>query len=635
MKKILAIALVLVLALSCMSIASAEKLSVYHDFQTQANEMEYWLIQMSQGAKELNVLNNCLDGLVYNDNMGALVGLAAKEWSHDDQSIVWTFNLNEDMVWVDQFGEYKGDVTSEDWLCGLEWTLNYIKNEATNTSMAFETLVGAQEYYDYTKALADEDPEAAKALGYEEGSKFLEMVGIETPDEYTIVYTCKAPTPYFDSVATYACLYPIPQGMIDELGIEGTQGLTPETMWYSGPYTVTTYNQGSEKILTKNPLYWKEDADLFDEVVITMVESNDKAFELFEAGQLDRASLTLDAMKTIYEDPTHPFYNNLVEARPTKYSYQMHLVYDKNKEDGTPDTAWNTAVANEAFRLSWYYGLDLTSWLERTNLVHPLACANYGYTGTGVAVNSKGVDYATLVNELVGIPYSDETYTRFDADKAAAYKAQAIEELTAKGVTFPIEVDYYIAGNSTTAAESAKTLKQVFEDGLGADYIDFQIKTYVSSLANEVRNPSLASFFINGWGADFGDPVNFVGQETYGEDNAYYSISYSKINNATDETLINTYKEFTDLVIAAREIVDDYDARLDAFAKSEAYFVQHALCIPCYIDISWQLTKINDYTKIYAAYGISTYRYENWESSDTLYTTAEYNQFKADYEAGI
>ena len=155
------------------------------------------------------------------------------------------------------------------------------------------------------------------------------------------------------------------------------------------------------------------------------------------------------------------------------------------------------------------------------------------------------------------------------------------------------------------------------------------ILTYVSSLKNEVRMPHLASFYINGWGADFGDPVNFVGQETYGEDNAYYSIEYSRINDATDEDLIATYKEFTDLVAAARLIVDDYDARLDAFAKSEAYMVQHALVIPCYIDISWQLTKVNDYTKIYAAYGISTYRYENWETQDTPYTTEQYDAIKA------
>ena len=64
MKKILSMILVAMMMIGCVSFASAEKLTVYHDYQTTANEMEYWLIQMSQGAKELNVLNNCIDGLV-------------------------------------------------------------------------------------------------------------------------------------------------------------------------------------------------------------------------------------------------------------------------------------------------------------------------------------------------------------------------------------------------------------------------------------------------------------------------------------------------------------------------------------------------------------------------------------------
>ncbi|MBQ4226885.1 MAG: hypothetical protein II697_01665, partial [Clostridia bacterium] len=222
---------------------------------------------------------------------------------------------------------------------------------------------------------------------------------------------------------------------------------------------------------------------------------------------------------------------------------------------------------------------------------------------------------------------------RYDAEKAAQYKQQAMEELAAEGVTFPVLMDYYISGSSSVAADNAKVLKQIMEDCLGSDYVTLNIKTYVSSLRNEVYLPRLASFYINGWGADFGDPVNFVGQETYGEDNAYYSVTYSQINDATDEDLIATYKEFTEMVNKARAIVDDQDARLAAFAESEAFFVKHALTIPWYIDISWQLTKVNDYTKIYAAYGMSTYRYENWETNDTPYTTAQYADFKAAYEA--
>ena len=50
--------------------------------------------------------------------------------------------------------------------------------------------------------------------------KFLEMVGIEAKDDYTLVYTCTTAKAYFPTVATSACLYPISQALIDELGVD-------------------------------------------------------------------------------------------------------------------------------------------------------------------------------------------------------------------------------------------------------------------------------------------------------------------------------------------------------------------------------------------------------------------------------
>ena len=45
--------------------------------------------------------------------------------------------------------------------------------------------------------------------------------------------------------------------------------------------------------------------------------------------------------------------------------------------------------------------------------------------------------------------------------KAEQYKQQAIEELTAQGVTFPVEVDYYIQASSQTALDSANVVAQM------------------------------------------------------------------------------------------------------------------------------------------------------------------------------
>ena len=629
MKKTLTLVLVLALIFGCVNFASAEEIKNFRNYETQAREMETFCYHYSQAAVDLNVLSNCYEHLLTNDSKGQLIPAAAKDFSSPDGGQTWVFHLKEGITWVDYKGEYMADCTSEDWLTGLEWVLNYAKNKSANTSMPIEMITGAADYYNYTKELTEtEGEDAAKALGLD---KFLEMVGIEAPDDYTLIYHCVDKLAYFPSVATYNCLAPLSADMIAEIGVDGYFGATYETMWYNGPYTITNYIYQNEKVLTKNESYVNKDSvKLFDTVTIKMVESIDVAYEMFANGELDQIQLSASKLKTISEDENNPFHNYLVERRPTKYSYQIHLCYDKKNEDGTPDTAWNTAVANENFRLALYYGLDATNYLARTNSINPLSCQNFCYTANVVAVNSQGVDYTQLVRDEMGLQYSTEKFARYDADKAAAYKAAAIEELKAAGVELPVKMAYYISGSSTTAKETADVFANLIKTCLGDDLVVLDTKTYVSKLNTEVRDPQLASIYINGWGADFADPINFLGQETYGEDNAYYSQYYSKINNATDEKLIAEYKEFTELVNAAKAITDDTDARYAAFAKAEAYMLEHAFAIPWSYEVVWAITRVSDYSKIYTAYGNQSERYVNWETkADGYYTQAEYAEFAA------
>ncbi len=207
-----------------------------------------------------------------------------------------------------------------------------------------------------------------------------------------------------------------------------------------------------------------------------------------------------------------------------------------------------------------------------------------------------------------------------------------MEELSAQGVTFPVVVDYYIQGSNQTALDTANVLKQMFTDCLGDDFVVLNINTYISSLAKEVRNPQLASFYVNGWGADYGDPQTYLGQETYGMDNAYYSVSYSKTAGITDSNLIATYEEYTNLVNAANAITNDNDARYEAYAEAEAYLISHALVIPWYKDVSWQITRANDYSSAYAVYGMQGSKFKSWETSTDYYTTEDYAKLAEAYE---
>ena len=639
MKKLLSLILALVMVLSVASIAGAEELTELNTYETQARELETWNIHYSQAAADLNVLCNLIDGLLTNDNHGDLKPNAAKSYETPDNGKTWIFTLNEGMTWFDKDGEKQADVKASDWATGLEWILNYAKNDSYNVSMPAEMIVGANDYYEYTKAMTEDEAqgaEAAKALTAEEGSKFAEMVGIKVDDEAgTITYELVDALPYFPSVATYNCLYPLSAEMIDEMGVDGYRDVTWENMWYSGAYVISYYEYQNQKVFVKSPNYWNDaNVKRFDKVTVKMVESVANAYQLFKEGQLDHVSLDQATLQAIYDGSADAeSKENLVEAHPTKYRYQIHPVYAMNLEDGeTPDVNWNTAVANENFRKSLYYGLDLTKYLARTNAINPLSCQNFVYTGNGVAFTSDGTDYTSLVLKELGMEYTTDSYSRYNAEKAAEYKKAAMDELAAKGVTFPVEMVYYISGASTVAAETAKVLENIISECLGDDYIKLVTRTY-TNLANEVRKPRKASFFINGWGADFADPINFLGQETYNDPQAYYSNNYSICNENDDPDLIAAYEEFTGLVTEAKAITNDMDARYAAFAKAEACFLNHALVIPCSYEVGWELTKINNYSKVYSMYGMQAYRYVDWETSTVPYTTAEMEALAAAYAA--
>ena len=620
--------------------ASADAITDYVSFETANRELETWNFLYSQSASDLNVTTNMWDGLLSFDCYGKVAPAIAKSWEHNDDSTVWTFHLRDDVDWCDVNGEVKSHLTSKDFLVGLEWVLNAFKNEAFNTSMPSETVVGAADYYDLTKDKGD----AAADMTYED--MLAAGVGVEAPDDYTLVFTCPSPCPYFDTVVAYNSFYPASEDLIKELGVEGFRACDYTTMWYNGPYLMEEFIQGNTKSFIPNPNYYAaNECTRFEHHTVKMISDLSIGLQLYESGEVDNIDLTESNLTTITSDSNNAHNAYLCEKRPTKFSYQMHLNFQRKDENGNLDENWNKAVANYAFRQCFYKGLNLVNYYARTNKINPLKCENDFYTMPGVCYNTKGEEYTTLVAKEMGLDseaYDGKTMKRLRANNGdiSDLKKQAMDELSAIGVTFPVHCYHYIKSGDTNALDTATVLKQCFSESFGDDFVVLDIGTYVSSLYKEVRNVQLHSILQNGWGADFGDPVNFLGQEILHDDNAYYSWYYSNIAKVVEagaadwqKDLVAAYEEFTDLVNTAKAIVDDTDARYAAFAKAEACMLNNVLACPCYFDVAWTLTHANEYSKINAMYGPCNYKAVNWETSEEAYTTEQYEEFAAAFDA--
>jgi len=616
----------------------ATPLKEFISFESGNRELESWNMLYTQKAEDANVVTNLWDGLLSFDRYGKVVPAIASSWEHNEDATVWTFHLRDDVDWVDCNGEVKAHLTSKDFLVGFEWVMNAIKNEANNTSMPNDTIVGAYEYYELTKEAGD----AAADMTYED--MLAAGVGIEAPDDYTLVFTCPSACPYFDTVAAYNSFYPVAPALIEELGVDGFRSCDNTTMWYNGPYVVEEYIQGNTKSYIPNPNYYDAaNVSRFERFTVTMISDGSISLQLYQNRELDEVDL--GESNTIQSDPSNEYNQQLCEKRAKKFSYCFIFNYDKKNVDGTPDENWNKAIANKAFRQCFSKGMVLNKFFARYNPINPLKCENDFFTMKGLCYTSDGTDYTNLVAKEMGLDgeaYDGKTMKRLRANNGdiTELKKQAMEELSAIGVTFPVHCSYYILAGSTSALDSATVLKQCFTDSFGDDFIVLDVNTFVSSTMKEVVAPKLQSFVHMGWGADFGDPINFLTQIIVHDDNAYYSCNMTNIagivNNgpASYQTeLVAAYEKFTDLVNEGRAIVDDTDARYAAFAKAEAYFLDENLIFPTVYDITWCLTHVNEYSKINAMYGPCNYKAVNWETSEEAYTTEQYDAFAAAFDA--
>ena len=618
----------------------ATPLKEFISFESGNRELESWNMLYTQKAEDANVVTNLWDGLLSFDRYGKVVPAIASSWEHNEDATVWTFHLRDDVDWVDCNGEVKAHLTSKDFLVGFEWVMNAIKNEANNTSMPNDTIVGAYEYYALTKEAGD----AAADMTYED--MLAAGVGIEAPDDYTLVFTCPSACPYFDTVAAYNSFYPVAPALIEELGVDGFRSCDNTTMWYNGPYVVEEYIQGNTKSYIPNSNYYDAaNVSRFERFTVTMISDGSISLQLYQNRELDEVDLGESNITTIQSDPSNEYNQQLCEKRAKKFSYCFIFNYDKKNTDGTPDENWNKAIANKAFRQCFSKGMVLNKFFARYNPINPLKCENDFFTMKGLCYTSDGTDYTNLVAKEMGLDgeaYDGKTMKRLRANNGdiTELKKQAMEELSAIGVTFPVHCSYYILAGSTSALDSATVLKQCFTDSFGDDFIVLDINTFVSSTMKEVVAPKLQSFVHMGWGADFGDPINFLTQIIVHDDNAYYSCNMTNIagivNNGPasyQKDLVAAYEKFTDLVNEGRAIVDDTDARYAAFAKAEAYFLDENLIFPTVYDITWCLTHVNEYSKINAMYGPCNYKAVNWETSEEAYTTEQYDAFAAAFDA--
>ncbi len=130
----------------------------------------------------------------------------------------------------------------------------------------------------------------------------LSKLGVEVPDENTLIVHLEYPAPYFLELLSFSVFFPINQ-KIASLDPNWADGAGPHYV-SNGPFTLSSWEYENEIVLKKNPLYWDASVVKIEKVNLAMVGDTLTEYYLFESGELDFAgspcsNLPIDVLPTL------------------------------------------------------------------------------------------------------------------------------------------------------------------------------------------------------------------------------------------------------------------------------------------------------------------------------------------------
>lgn len=605
MKRALSIALCALLMTACLTGAGmAEEKALNTLYSSEISTLNYLT---TSTTKDFAISANVIDTLVEYDRYGNIQPSLAEKWEMSEDGLTWTFHLRRDAVWVNAKGEVQANVTANDFVSAAKYLLDD-KNASSTADLFYSVIAGAEAYYESTVPAAE--GEAAKT------PVDFETVGVKALDEYTLQYTLAYPCAYFESMMTYVCFMPVYGPFLEEKGDRFGVADDENSILYCGAYILSEFKPQEVRVLSKNPAYWDKDNVKIDTIRSTFnKEASSIGAEMYKRGEIDSASIDVTTAASWLKDPET---EKLIRPiRQTSfYSYFYCLNFDANFDEAYEPENWTKAVNNEAFRKSLYHGLDRVKAMLITEPDNPESIIFNTIVPTNYAT-LDGIDY-TLVGDLK--PITELGTGTFDAEKALAFKAQAIEELTAAGATFPVKILLKYNPRVSGWDSECLVIEQQLEALLGTDYIDVIVEAGpADGFLSEVRRSGNYALLKCNWGPDYADPQTFTDPFRKGN-------NYSFIDKSADVEALDYYYG---LVEAAKAEAFDLTVRYETFAKAEAFLIDHAYVIPFgFGNGGYVASRIDPFTSQFAPYGFTNERYKGSEIlSEPMDTDAYFDAY--------
>lgn len=551
---------------------------------------------------DMSVAANLVDTLAQYDKYGVLQPALAESWEASEDGLEWTFHLRKGVKWVDFEGNEVAETTANDFVSSAKYILTK-SNESESANILYSVIKNAEAYFN------------------EEITDF-EQVGVKAVDEYTLVYTLKEPVPYFESMLTYVCFFPVNGPFLEEMGDQF--GTANSAMLYNGAYILKEFEPQMQRILVKNNSYWDKDNIFVTEL---NYKYNKEAMalggELFKRGEVSHAIIPPANLDEWMNNPE--LKGQLSPDRLGTYTYFYTFNFKPTFDAEYEPENWEIAVNNVNFRKSIMSAFNRVAAMTTEDPYNP----EYRIINTITPPNfasQNGLDY-TATGDLAELGGKDI----FNESEAKLLKEKAIEELTKAGAKFPVKILMPYNTNSSYWAQEAQVVKQQLETVLGTDYIQITLLPHApTGFLDGTRRAGNYSFMKVNWGPDYADPQTYT--DPFKRDGNYNFPEYTTEVNSEGK---NIYEVYEAMINEAKAELVDLPKRYEIFANAEAYLIENAFVVPYCVSAGdgYVATTISPFERPYAPFGIATMTWKGAKLFAEPFGMEEFSKYQEDWQA--
>ena len=392
-----------------------------------------------RSLNDTNVTRMFMEGLTRTDKNGSIILAAAESMELSEDQRVYTFKLRK-AEWSN------GDpVTSKDF--AYAWKKCLSPSFLSPNANLLYVIQNAREARNGTLPLS--------------------LVGIETPNDATLVVTLSHPTPYFLDLIAHPVYFPVNR-KVDQQNAHWAEN--ESTYVGNGPFSLAEWKHQNAITAVKNPTYWDQKAVKLSKIHLSMV-SEDTGFKIFEHHESDWdgspfSTIPLDAIKSLME-------TNLLQTSPALATNFIRVNVKK------------TLLESKEFRRALAYAIDRKAIVE-----HVLQGRQIPATGiVPKALNLCHEGYFTDAN------IEEARLLFLEASQKMGFKVDKVPEL----------VLTYASGERPHV--TAQAIQSQWKEALG---IDVRLEPLERRVYFDRVSKQDYMLALGDWFADFEDPINFL-----------------------------------------------------------------------------------------------------------------------------